>query len=589
MRAVAYIRRSKDPNEGNSSLIDQRNWITEESARRGHDLAPHDIFEEVVSAYRDRRRPQRDLLEAALTSGDVRALYVRDLDRLARRLTDTARIVDLCNRHDVIIYTHERVLAPRSPDTILLVSVLGGLAETEAATTSKRLKRTAENIRQKGGWNGPAPYGWIRPEQRNANGVKTLKLHPEESRVVRQIVEWRLNGLTVAEIVRRLSEEHVVNREGRPFQYRTIAAMLRHPLLAGYNSITAKAKDRPSNGGPDFRDTREIVYDKNGHPVKSHEPICTEEEWEALRLLMKHQPMKRTRSRANGLPLIGLVFCGICGTKMTSNRSNSDNGAYICQGRMRGKDCPGTAINAPAVERFIRDVVIGSLDNPVIRRIQAEALAERASGGQSTELTKLHEQAEQLDKSIRLLQAQVDRAPAIAMAALIDRINEEDSIRTQIESKIAAMSNGRPRAIPNINGAGFLKQGPDEQKAITRAFIRKIVIDAGDGRRGAVKGMFGSQGTNLSRIGFWYLADRDEEEPRRGTGYSNLPSKGRHQCPECEEPRIFRHKNNLRHHMNYAHPKPVPCPECGKMYPLPGLPSHRRNKHGVVGTRKPWT
>lgn len=589
MRAVAYIRRSKDPNEGNASLIDQRAWIMEESGKRNHKLAKRDIFEEVVSAYRDRHRPQRDLLEAALTEGDVRALYVRDLDRLARRLMDTARIVDVCNRHDVTIYTHDRVFTPRSPDTILLISVLGGLAETEAATTSKRLKRTAENIRQKGGWNGPAPYGWVRPEQRNADGVKTLKLHPEESPIVRQIVDWRLNGLSVAEIVRELSVQGKLNREGKPFQYRMVASMLRHPLLAGYNSITAKAKGKTGESGPDFRDTREIVFDRNGRPVKSHEAICTEEEWEALRLLMKHQPLKRTRARAGGLPLVGLVYCGVCGTKMTSNRSMGESGVYICNGRMKGADCPGTAINAGALEQFIQDVIVGSLDSPVVRRLQTERLNEAAAGGMSAELTALHEQAESLEESVRLLQAQVDSVPAIAMAALLNRISEEDALRAQIEMKISEMTEGRPRAIPNISGAQFLDQDETNQKAITRAFIRKIVVDAGDGRRGAVKGMFGSQGTNLSRIGFWYLGDGDDQEPRRGEGYSNLLIHGEYQCPKCDEPRAFRHKNNLRHHMNYAHPKLVPCPECGESYPLPGMPSHRLNKHGVKGTRKPWT
>ncbi|KII27155.1 hypothetical protein M707_23375, partial [Arthrobacter sp. AK-YN10] len=93
MRAVAYIRRSKDPTEGNASLVDQRAWIMAESRKHHHTVAKQDIFEEVVSAYRDRNRPERDRLEGVLAEGDVKALYVRDLDRLARRLMDTARIV----------------------------------------------------------------------------------------------------------------------------------------------------------------------------------------------------------------------------------------------------------------------------------------------------------------------------------------------------------------------------------------------------------------------------------------------------------------------------------------------------------------
>ena len=589
VRAVAYIRRSKDPTEGNASLVDQRAWIMAESRKHHHTVAKHDIFEEVVSAYRDRHRPERDRLEGVLAEGDVKALYVRDLDRLARRLMDTARIVDTCNRHNVTIYTHDRVFAPRSPDTILLISVLGGLAETEAATTSKRLKRTAENIRQKGGWNGPAPYGWMRPEQRNADGVKTLKLHPEESKTVRRIVEWRLDGLSVAEIVRELNQKGLTNREGRPFQYRAVASLLRHPLLAGYNSLTAKADGRSGGPGPDFRDTRKIVIDKDGRPVKSHEAVCTEAEWETLRLLMKPQPLKRTRARAGGLPLVGLVYCAGCGTKMTSNRSMGESGSYVCNGRMRGADCPGVAINREALERFIRDVVAGSLDSPEVMELQAERLNQAAEGSASSELSELHEQADALGDSILILRAQINTAPASAMSALLNRIGEEEALKGQIEMRISEKTEGRPRAIPDISGAEFLELSETEQKSIIRAFLRKVVVYADDGKRGSVKGMFGSQGTNLSRIGFWYLGEADDQEPRRGGGYSLMPSNGSYQCPKCEEPRTFRYRNNLRHHMNYAHPQPVPCPECGQEFPLPGLPSHRRNKHGVKGSRQSWS
>lgn len=586
---MAYIRRSKDPNEDNSSLVDQRAWIMEESQKRQHKLAKEDIFEEVVSAYRDRQRPQRNRLEKALAEGDVRALYVRDLDRLARRMMDTARIVDVCNHHDVTIYTHDRVFAPRSPDTILLISVLGGLAETEAATTSQRLKRTAENIRQRGGWNGLAPYGWVLPEHRNENGVKTLTLHPEESKVVRRIVDWRLNGMSVAEITRELSEAGVTNRAGKPFQYRNVASMLRHPLLAGYNSVTAKARGRKNSEGPDLRDTREIVIDKDGLPVKSHEAICTPEEWEALRLLMKPQPLKRTRARAGGLPLVGLVYCNVCGSKMTSNRSLGESGAYVCNGRMRGARCPGIAITAAALEQFIRDIVVGSLDSDEVRELHDEGLRQAATGNMSIELADLHDQSDALRDSMLLLQKQVDSAPAVAMAALMNRIREEDALKSQIDQRIAERTEGRPREIPEISGAEFLKRPETEQKAATRAFIRKIVIEPDDGNRGSVKGMFGSQGTNLSRIGFWYMGDEDNREPRHGSGYSLMPSDGKYQCPDCEERRVFQYKNNLRHHRNYAHPKPVPCPECGESFPLPGLPSHRRNRHGVQGVRKPWS
>ena len=50
---------------------------------------------------------------------------------------------------------------------------------------------------------------------------------------MRRIVDGRLDGLSVAEIVRELNQQGLTNREGRPFQYRAVASLLRHPLLAG--------------------------------------------------------------------------------------------------------------------------------------------------------------------------------------------------------------------------------------------------------------------------------------------------------------------------------------------------------------------
>lgn len=221
---------------------------------------------------------------------------------------------------------------------------------------------------------------------------------------------------------------------------------------------------------------------------------------------------------------------------MTSNRSMGESGSYVCNGRMRGADCPGVAINREALERFIRDVVAGSLDSPEVMELQAERLNQAAEGSASSELSELHEQADALGDSILILRAQINTAPASAMSALLNRIGEEEALKGQIEMRISEKTEGRPRAIPDISGAEFLELSETEQKSIIRAFLRKVVVYADDGKRGSVKGMFGSQGTNLSRIGFWYLGEADDQEPRRGAGTRSCPRTAATSAPSAKNP-----------------------------------------------------
>jgi hypothetical protein len=174
--------------------------------------------------------------------------------------------------------------------------------------------------------------------------------------------------------------------------------------------------------------------------------------------------------------------------QMTSNRSMGESGTYVCNGRMRGADCPGVAINREALEHFIRDVVAGSLDSPEVMELQTERLNQAAEGSMSSELSELHEQADALGDSILILQAQINTAPASAMSALLNRIGEEEALKGQIEMRISEKTEGRPRAIPDISGAEFLELSETEQKSIIRAFLRKAVVYADDGSAGRSRG-----------------------------------------------------------------------------------------------------
>lgn len=98
LRALGYVRLSKEERQGNGGLgiAAQRAAIEAEVRRRGWSLV--DIFEDVGWSGRTLRRPGIERILGMLRGADADVLVVAKLDRLTRRMADLVALVEETKR-----------------------------------------------------------------------------------------------------------------------------------------------------------------------------------------------------------------------------------------------------------------------------------------------------------------------------------------------------------------------------------------------------------------------------------------------------------------------------------------------------------
>jgi len=221
MRAVSYSRVStEDQAEKGVSLEAQREKI--EGYAKLYDL-------ELVSAYQDAGasgktldRPGLRAALAALASGVAEALVVLKLDRLTRSVADLGHLLDrYFDKGCLVLHSVTEQVDTRTAGGRLVLNVLMSVAEWERAAISERTSLALRHKRARGERTGAVPLGFrVGPD-----GVR-LEPDPNEQEAIARAQALSEEGLTSAEIARRMDAEGYAGRSGRPFISTQISRML---------------------------------------------------------------------------------------------------------------------------------------------------------------------------------------------------------------------------------------------------------------------------------------------------------------------------------------------------------------------------
>ncbi|MFT2017692.1 recombinase family protein [Streptomyces sp. 796.1] len=248
--------------------------------------------------------------------------------------------------------------------------VNSGVSEGEVTKTKERLHREVKRRAQDGTTpGGRRRFGWLAQDVREGRGVN-MKLHPEESVILRDMIDKALEGRAWNSIARELNEAGIVGASGRPWSGATVRQLLINPVLCGQRAMDGK-----------------LVLGKDGKPVMGlWETICTVEESAALRQLSVRRgaqagSFRKTHpgyavpgapeSRARKYLFSGFLRCGaprrddptkICNYKMGGTRrptkANPDNCIYVCA----KLDCGGTSRQMGAVDEHLEELIVRALE-----------------------------------------------------------------------------------------------------------------------------------------------------------------------------------------------------------------------------------
>jgi DNA invertase Pin-like site-specific DNA recombinase len=448
-------------------------------------------------------------LAAEISLGKVGIVLMLEVSRLARNNSDWYRLMEICGVSGTLIADESGVYNPREPNDRLLLGVKGTLSEAELFTLRTRLYEGRWNKARKGLLHFPLPVGYAQ----GADGNWTL----DPDTQVRERLDYVFDGFrrhgVVRAVVRELKEHglelptRVTAQEGYGslvWKAPTLSAVIRilhNPAYAGayvYGRWEYVNERRSSKTGKASAKAR--VLEQWPVKITAHHPayIRWEEFLENQDRLRQNWGRDGNRgvAREGRALLQGIVYCGVCGRKMSvQSRAASEHRSpsYICgRGYQDGdeKHCQtmtSRPVDAAVVEAFLAAVSPISLRvaTQVLDQVEQDLIAQR----RQREL-----QLEQARYDARLAQRQYDAVdPANRLVAgelerrwnqKLERVAQLERAYTQAEHETEWNLTSEERAtiaelsqdLPAIWNAETTTE--QDRKQLIRMAIESVQLDA---------------------------------------------------------------------------------------------------------------
>lgn len=288
------------------------------------------------------------------------------LDRFVRRLSDLSVMIDWCLRYDKNLVSKHDSIDLTTTTGKIMVTIIGGIAEIEAANTSTRVASLWDYAKTQSEWLvGKPAYGYMTTA--DEHGKVVLTIDPDAYRALHWC--WRMSRRAVS--ARRMVR--VLVRSGlceEGLTASTLLRRLRNPALLGYRV------EEDKKGG--VRRSK-VIMGKNGRPIRVSDPIFTEEEFETLQADLDKRSRNQPARQPSGLTkFLGVLICADCSTNMTIHQTRNNGKVYPY---LRCRTCKSGGLGAPNPEavydKLVEDVLSVLGDEPVQTRAYAKGAEAR--------------------------------------------------------------------------------------------------------------------------------------------------------------------------------------------------------------------
>ena len=476
MKAAIYCRYSSD-NQREESIEAQIRAIKEYAQKNKIYIVK--IYTDEARSATNANRPQFQKLIKESRLGQFNLLIVHKLDRFARDRYDSAFYKRELKKNGVRLLSVLENLDD-SPESIILESVLEGMAEYYSANLSreviKGMRETALQCKHTG---GKPPLGYAVAED------KTYIINNDTAPIVRLIFSMYANNKGYSDIINKLNSEGYKTQTGRAFGKNSLHEILKNEKYRGiyiFNRSAKKVGEKRNNHAS--KKEEDIIRIKDGMPK-----IINDETWGRVKQRMNENKKGSSSAKENYL-LSGLVFCGKCkgamtGTRKYAGRNKTLYVSYECSTRKRTKECDMKAISRDFIEgKVIEHLEKNIFDPKAIDKVVYKIL----------EYTK--GQSQEIDKDLKNFNAQLtgieteinNIVNAIAagmfhpsMKEKMDVLEERKAALT-IKIEGAKLQNDMHSPSKEMIKDYILKdkdiknKSIEEQKRILNAYVQKVTI-----------------------------------------------------------------------------------------------------------------
>lgn len=169
------------------------------------------------------------------------ALLFWKLDRFIRRMTDLSTMIEWCERYGKNLVSKNDAIDLGTTVGRIMVTLIGGIAEIEAANTSTRVASLWDYTRTQDAWLvGKPAYGYVTTK---ISGKPALAIDPDSEKALHWARRMALRGVSARRMVRCILRAGLMSAGLTPS---TLLRRLRNPALMGYRS---RRTSRAGSGG----------------------------------------------------------------------------------------------------------------------------------------------------------------------------------------------------------------------------------------------------------------------------------------------------------------------------------------------------
>ncbi|SHE79951.1 site-specific DNA recombinase [Tissierella praeacuta DSM 18095] len=476
--AVIYARYSSD-NQREESITAQIRAIKEWAKREKYNII--DIYkDEAQSATTDDRKDFLRMIDDS-KEGLFNAVIVHKLDRFARNRYDSAFYKRQLKLNGVKVISILENLDD-SPESIILESVLEGMAEYYSANLAREVKKgmreTALQAKHTGG-NPPLGY--------DVGQDKTLIINEHEAIAVKIIYTMYSNGYSYGDIINELNSNGFKTKANKPFGKNSLYEILRQEKYTGtyvYNRRVKGLNGKYNNHKK--KPNNEIIRIENGCPQ-----IIKKEEWLKVQERMNGNKKIGGQNTAKvDYLLSGKIFCGKCGAAMTGHGTSDSSTKtryyyYVCNNKKRTKQCDLKGIRKDDIEAMVLDhlwkyVFCDEMIEKSIDKIYAYANKKKEGVPNllKSYQDKLSEINNSIDKVIELLMSGYKNA---SLKERLDGLEQEkkelENLIIKTELKLNKVDYTREEISTFMYAfKNFRSMPAAQQKKVINMFVYRVVI-----------------------------------------------------------------------------------------------------------------
>lgn len=362
VRVAVYCRVSKKVETQEDSLEEQQAAYTKLISLRS-DWQLVGVYADSLSGLSAEGRPEFMRMINEAMAGNFDRILCKSVSRFSRNVAECKKYADLLRTRNVTVEFEKEHLRTDDPTSSFIFSLMAAIAENESRSIS-------ENIRW--GYQERFKRGEFNLGNNRILGYDTVdgKLVPNKAAAAVRLIYARfLEGNTIEEIIRTLTEIGVKTRKGTPLSRYNIIYILKNETYKGDKLLQKQPPRNFITKKPDPTIPFETNYLEN-----DHEAIVSRDVWDAVqKKLEENKKLEEVVGHRGGQPhfLYGKVFCE-CGAPLTRRTVNGPGGqrikTWVCRDKRKGTGCKGRNVKEEELLKF------GDAARIVVKGLELEAM-----------------------------------------------------------------------------------------------------------------------------------------------------------------------------------------------------------------------